>query len=145
MKTLLFPRWCRTVGLILFPIFYLGFHFNITFDFLNVAHLKENETFSFTNFNLTDEFQLAGMLIAIFMVGFSKLKIEDELVSYLRLRSLNLSMYINYFLLLVVVFTINSLEFLMVLAYDIYILPLLYIITFNVQLYILPRFKKDMA
>ncbi len=145
MRTLLFPRWCRMVGLILFPIFYLGFHFNITFDFLNTAKPVVSEAFSFTNYNMTDELQLGGMLIAIFMIAFSRIKIEDELVSYLRLRSLNLSMYINYALLLIGVFTINSFGFLMFLAYDVYALPLLYIIIFNIQLYILPRFKKELA
>lgn len=145
MKTLLFPRWCRTVGLVLFPIFYLGFLFEVNFDFLSIQHLKEDESFAFTDFNWSNEIQLAGMLLSLFMIAFSKLKIEDEWISHLRLRSLNLSMYINYVLLLIGVFTINSIEFLMFLAYDVYALPILYIVIFNIQLYIIPRFKKGLV
>ncbi|MBL7717462.1 MAG: hypothetical protein JNL72_01395 [Flavipsychrobacter sp.] len=85
------------------------------------------------------------MLLSLFMIAFSKLKIEDEWISHLRLRSLNLSMYINYVLLLIGVFTINSIEFLMFLAYDVYALPILYIVIFNIQLYIIPRFKKGLV
>lgn len=143
MKTLLFPRWCRLAGFILLVLaailFEAASEYNFKFAFLDT---KETEGFLTGNNNLTDEVSIAGVILSLFMIGFSKLKIEDEYTKHIRLRSLNLTVYLNYLFILFLVFSVYGIGVLVALAYNIVTIPVLYILIFNFNLYVRPFFSK---
>ena len=143
MKTLLFPRWCRFAGFVLLPLSMVLFEavdqYHFTFSFLDT---KETGGFLTGNDNLTDEVSIAGIILSLFMIGFSKLKTEDEYTKHVRLRSLNLTVYLNYLLILFIIFSVYGIESVMILALNIIILPALYIVILNFNLYIRPRLSK---
>jgi hypothetical protein len=101
----LLPHSFKTVGWVLlipslvFGVFVQHFDFYIEGFDLAVGSDQIFEKPGAKN-NMTNE--LAGVLILIsgFFVAFSKERIEDELVSRMRLESLQWSVYLNYALLL---------------------------------------------
>lgn len=144
MKTLLFPRWCRFAGFVIFPVSLVlclaTLNYGFEFNFLQTSKaVAKTNDLTFNNHNLTDEFSYAGIIIALFMIGFSKLKTEDEYTKHVRLRSLNLTVYLNYLFVLFIIFFVYGFEFLMTIAWGIIAIPVLYIIILNFNLYIRPH------
>jgi hypothetical protein len=103
MKTrFLFPYWCRYLGWLLIvihiPIMVLkkmtvhnnfrGYSTGVNTDLFSPDHLFFIATAVF-------------MAIGLFLVAFSKERIEDEQISQLRLDSLQWAVYFNYLLLIV--------------------------------------------
>lgn len=143
MKTFLFPRWCRVLGYFIFILSL--FTFNKEFKFLNTAPLNASSQYTttdigglFNNNNLTDEISYSLLLLGLFMIGFSKLKREDEYSTSIRLRALNLTVYLTYFLFIISTFVIYGLEYLLSIFLGLFVIPALYIVIFNYQFYIHP-------
>jgi hypothetical protein len=143
MKTFLFPRWCRVLGYFIFILSL--FTFNKEFKFLNTAPLNASNQYTttdigglFNNNNLTDEISYSLLLLGLFMIGFSKLKREDEYSTSIRLRALNLTVYLTYFLFIISTFVIYGLEYLLSIFLGLFVIPALYIVIFNYLFYIHP-------
>ncbi len=145
-NTLLLPRACRLTGIILFPFFLALFiaciYYDFSFLFLNTPHGKGAGLMDFSNNNLTDEVAVSGGIISLFMIAFSKLKREDEYVSYIRLKSLQWGVYANYAIFVLLTCTIYGDGYMNVLYYNIATILVLFILIFNYKLYIKPRFTK---
>jgi cation transport ATPase len=103
MKTrFLFPYWCRYLGWLLIIIHipvmvlkkievgntYKGYNTGVNTGLFSPDHLFFIATAVF-------------MAIGLFLVAFSKEKIEDEQISQLRLDSLQWAIYFNYLLLII--------------------------------------------
>jgi len=108
MKTrFLFPYWCRYLGY----AFILG-HIPATIIFKfykdeNYKALPDDGSL----FNIHHVFFIATALllaIGLFIVAFSKEKIEDEQISQLRLDSLQWAIYLNYLLLVITLILSND-------------------------------------
>ncbi len=116
-------------------------------DFISLQYTKDPQPAAatmdfgggFTNHNLTDEAALAGTLLSLFMIGFSRLKREDEYTIQVRLRALNLTVYLSYILAIGVTFAQYGLSYLLTMAYWIVVIPALYILILNYYLYVHPR------
>jgi len=148
-NTMLLPRICRIIGLVLLPLF-LGrfiahFNYDFSFSFLDMPVNKKMDNLSIGNHNLTDEVAVSGVIIALLMIAFSKLKHEDEYVTYIRLRSLQFGVYANYLIFIVLTFSVYGLNYLSVLSYNVATILILFILIFNFQLYISPRLTKSIA
>src|ERR1019366_2347204 len=109
---LLFPRICRPIGFILLPLSVWLLTSNYEFSFL-----KTPTKFNLSNNNLTDEFSITGIIISLLMIAFSKLKHEDEYVKHIRLQSLQISVYVNYAVFLLMTFMVYGANYLGVLLY----------------------------
>lgn len=147
MKILLFPRFYRYQGIALLML--SGISYGHEFSFLETKprHIAQDEIVDLgtlmTNNNLTDEVAYAGILIGLFMIGFARLKNEDEYTIQIRLRSLNLTFYLSYLAVIVITFLSYGMNYLLLLAEFVVLLRVLYIVILNYNLYVHPRvFRK---
>ena len=140
----LLPNQFKAAGWILFvPTLLLGIAV-VHFQF----HIDGLETQSRSSFldsapynNLTDEVAFTAMLLSCFFIAFSKEKREDEMVSQVRLESLQWSVYVNYILLLIANWFMYDGVFLAVMIYNMFTILFFFIIRFNMVLYVLPALK----
>lgn len=103
--------------------------------FSNDLFKNFRETFSIHPHDIDLTVFLTLSILGCLLVIFSKEKIEDELVSNIRLTSLIWSVLISYMLFLILTMTIYGTTYLLVCIFNIYTIPLVYLIRFNFLLY----------
>ncbi|WP_421825775.1 hypothetical protein [Larkinella sp.] len=158
MKThWLFPNRYRLMGwLLLIPSTILGLlvlYAEFRFGFLDII-LKapeENETGFYTiiwwlsgggdflsgsesSMNLTDELAALGVIIGLLLIAFSKEKVEDEMISQLRLESLQWAVYVNYLILGVLILLVHGGLFFSVMIYNLFTVLIVFIIRFRLAI-----------
>ncbi len=104
--------------------------------------LKESGL-SFADYNLTNEFALAGLVIGLMMIVFAREKIEDEYISLLRLKCWQWSVLISFGILFILNFVFYGPSFYIVLIYNMFTIPLIFIVKFNYSLYRLRREREE--
>jgi len=142
-NNLLIPARYKVLGWILTLTFgILGFFclfYDFKFDFLtsNKAENNINNILSgiFQSNNFTNEIALTGTMIGLLIVVFSKQKIEDEYISLLRLKSLQLSVLISYLILIILNFCFYGLDFFSAIFYNSFTVLVVFIITFQWKLF----------
>ncbi|GAB2700104.1 hypothetical protein GCM10027037_26040 [Mucilaginibacter koreensis] len=82
-----------------------------------------------------DEIQLAGIVLGLLLVAFSKERVEDEHIGQLRLDSLQWAVYVNYAIFIVIIFCSYGLNFLFYTMYNILTLLVFFIIRFRWMIY----------
>jgi hypothetical protein len=104
----LFPYWCRYLGyaLIIAHVPVVIFKQSLGFD-LNNGSVNNDLFNSHHVFFMTTTLLMA---IGLFIVAFSKEKIEDEQISQLRSDSLQWAIYVNYVLLIISLVFTNDTE-----------------------------------
>lgn len=85
--------------------------------------------------NFSDEIASIGLIIGLLLLGFSRLKIEDEMIYRFRLESLQISLYINYSLLILCILMFYDFDFLQVLTYNMFTTLIVFNIRFHWLLY----------
>lgn len=151
MKThFLFPNQLKTLGWILFiPSFIISilssvFEWKID-DYLNVTVFAvyndeifgqdTNHFFQFIKNSITDEILTFCLIVGGLLIGFSKLKNEDEYIAQIRYESLVWATYLNYGLILLFTAFMYGISFLNVLFYNTFTLLLFFIIRFHYMIY----------
>lgn len=156
MKThFLFPNKFKTLGWILFiPAFVITLIISImninventlninVFALANDEIFGQHEFFSVIKNSIVDELLLFGLIIGGVLIGFSKLKIEDEFTSKIRYESLVWATYLNYGLILFFTAFVFGMSYLNVLFYNTFTLLLFFIIRFHYQIYKLNKASK---
>lgn len=128
-------------------IFYLtiptGMYLLFTQDFDDLLKIKvfsifpyewigsKSSGFSWIENGIVDEIFTFIIIFSGIINSFSKEKIEDELISKIRMESLILSLYINYGLLLICTFFIYDLAYMYVLIFNLFLVILLFNLIFN--------------
>lgn len=149
MKTnFLFPNTLKTPSLILLVISFLGLIFVLNFNddeavqlqtkvfaLMNDQDLKGSLYFSWTKNNILDEIVMLTFIISGLLFAFSKEKIEDEMVSKIRLESLVWATYLNYAILAFSIIFIYGLPFLNFMMYNMFTLLVFFIARFHWMLY----------
>lgn len=127
----------------------LVLYFNISFTFLEYqvngkVSFDKGFLFNLELNNFTDEVFGLLLIAGLFMVAFSKEKIEDERIRHLRLESLLWAMLVNtLFLAFSIIFFYNDL-FIWVMTYNIATPLVLFILRFNALMYLERRkLKKE--
>lgn len=95
---------------------------------------------SFFNPDSSMTFSGAGILLGLIIICFSSEKNEDEYISYLRLRSWQLSVLISYSILFVANLLIYGSAFFSFMVYNLLTVLIVFIATFNLSLY---KLKKE--
>jgi hypothetical protein len=108
-------------------------------DFL----LGNNQYFAVTKNGIVDEVLLLCLVIGGILIGFSKLKIEDEFTTKIRYESLVWATYLNYGLILFFTVFLYGLSYLNVLFYNTFTVLLFFIIRFHYSIYKLNKATKD--
>lgn len=157
MKThFLFPNKFKTLGWILFVPCVLVLLSNSLFhleldDYLNVKVVaiyqesigEVSGFFTIITNSITDELLTFGIIVGGILVGFSKLKVEDEMISKIRYESLVWATYLNYGLILFFTLFIYGMPYLNVLFYNMFTLLLFFIIRFHYMIYKLNKTTND--
>lgn len=162
MKThFLFPNKLKTLGWILFiPAFVMSLLISFmdinTQDTLNVkvfALVNEGligeglighlDFFSLIKNSVFDELLLFGLIIGGILIGFSKLKIEDEFTSKIRYESLVWATYLNYGLILFFTLFVYGFPYLNVLFYNTFAMLFFFNIRFHYLIYKLNKTSND--
>ncbi|MGA0559030.1 hypothetical protein ACO2Q8_20400 [Larkinella sp. VNQ87] len=91
-------------------------------------------TNSQNSINLTDEIAAIGVIIGLLLVAFSKEKVEDEMISRLRLEALQWAVYINYIVLGALILLVHGGLFWNVMIYNMFTVLLVFIIRFRLAI-----------
>jgi FlaA1/EpsC-like NDP-sugar epimerase len=105
-----------------------------------VLPLKESVFF---DANLTNELALAGVIIGLMIIVFAREKIEDEYISLMRLKCLQWSVLISFVILFILNFVFYGGSFYIVLIYNMFTIPLIFIAKFNYSMYRLRREREE--
>ncbi len=140
MKTgFLFPHRYRLIGWAVFvPSLVLGLAYlyaDFALEFLTIYEPKTSEVHGWRinnwPINLTDEVAALGVIAGLLMVGFSKEKVEDEMVGRLRLDALQWSVYVNYLILALAILLVHGDRFLDVMVYNLFTVLLVFVVRFR--------------
>ena len=146
MNYLFNNKYKKISGLVFYLTSIIGFYLLITdiiFDLftLNVYSLF-SESFSDLTYGggwiengLGDEIFTTIIIISGLINSFCKEKIEDELISKIRLESLTMSLFISYGLVIISTFLIYNLSYMYVLVFNLFIILILFNLIFSYRLY----------
>jgi len=134
----LFPHWTRYLGWILVfahvPVMVLGKYYDLK------AHRSNDELFNGPHLLFIGTALL--MAVGLFLVAFSRERIEDEQIAQLRLDSLRWAVFVNYIVLIVCLIFFNDTPH--ILLMNLWIPLLFFIIRFQWKLFQNTRLlKKD--
>lgn len=102
-----------------------------------------SDFFAIIKNSILDEILTLGMAVGGILIGFSKIKDEDEMISKIRYESLVWATYLNYGLILFFTIFIYGLPYLNVLFYNMFTLLLFFIIRFHYKIYQLNKTSSD--
>lgn len=139
-KQMLLPHGFKKVGwVILIPTLVLGIlmaidGFNGVPTFIYAGDLSE------TLRRATHNIALIGILLGIVFIACSRERIEDELIGRIRLSALLVALYANTAVVVVSALAVYELTFLYIMVYNLFTLPLLFLVVFRWKLW---RLKKQ--
>jgi len=144
-RSFLLPnRWKIPLLLLLIAsvaLFIAGDQLNFEFSWLSYKSNGQGIN-DISNNNLTDELELTGIIGSLLALCFCAERIEDEYVRSIRLSAWQWSVIINYFFLLLVIWSVYGIAFIGMLFYNVLTPVLIYLVIFYTRLHILPRFGK---
>jgi hypothetical protein len=157
MKThFLFPNQFKKLGWLLFVPSVIGTliisaFYNSTDEYLSITVFSIYQDsigeipgfFKLIKNSILDEILTIGIIVGGILVGFSKLKEEDEMISKIRYESLLWATYLNYAIILFFTLFIFGLPYLNVLFYNMFTLLLFFIIRFHYMIYKLNTANHD--
>lgn len=86
---------------------------------------------------------IIGILCGSLFVACSRERIEDELITHTRLNALLLALYINFAILILAALFVYELDFIDVMCYNLFTLPLLFVALFRGALWRLKKQLRD--
>jgi hypothetical protein len=129
MKTLLFPHRFQKVGWVIFALAAaLGIYICVT---------------GFDTTPTMNNIAIIGITVGGILATCSKEKIEDEMISHIRLNSLLVALYINYAVLIVASLLVYDLDFLQVMIYQMFTILLVFMVVFRCQVWRAKRGADD--
>ncbi|MCB9046179.1 MAG: hypothetical protein H6550_08560 [Chitinophagales bacterium] len=148
MNRLLLPHWFRKTGLALLPfaivLMILAFFYEYDLPFLayNTCH-STKDFLDTSNHNLTDELAVVSLFACLFFLAFSKEKHEDEYLNEVRLKALQISVYINYIVLAVATVTVYGLSYMYVLYGNLFTILVIFILVYYYRVHIKGRLARE--
>jgi hypothetical protein len=122
LHSLLFPYRARYVGWLIFiPAAVLGL-FALYWETFTT-----NSVFSMNFDSFADEIAGVGVIIGLLMIAFSREKVEDEMISRMRLEALQWSVFVNYSILSIAILAVYDGAFFSVMIYNMFTLLLVFI------------------
>lgn len=148
-KNYLFPHHFRVIGWVLAIVAVAGYlwlpeiNFKMPSLYFDTFFDDENES-GFFRMAMANSLSIAMILLTIglLFIGFSKEKVEDEFVQYLRAQSLIWATYVTAILFIVATLLIYGISYIYIPFLVFYVFLILFIIKFKVELY---RFNKGGA
>lgn len=136
----LFPTWMRWLGLVLFLVHLPIIHIWNIYD----IHSDPQDTSMFNTSHLFFILTVVLMVLGLFMIAFSREKIEDEQIYQLRLSSLRWAIFANYLIMIIcLIFTTNKADYKDMLRLNLWVPLVLFIILFRWKMFWLNRSLKE--
>ena len=137
MNYLFDNKYKKISGLVFYLTSIIGLYLLITDMIFDLFTLNVYSLFSESISDLTygggwienglgDEIFTTIIIISGLINSFSKEKIEDELISKIRLESLTMSLFISYSLVIISTFLIYNLSYMYVLVFNLFVILLLF-------------------
>jgi hypothetical protein len=143
---LLFSYKSRFFGLALIishvPVRAIWEQINPNIDESHRLPVNPGDSLLFTNGHIFYIVSTVLVLSGLFLIAFSKEKIEDEQISKLRLDSLQWAIYLNYFLLILSLIFTNGINFIDILRLNIWLPLVFFIIRFRWKIWQLNHLVK---
>ena len=96
---------------------------------------SEPKGFGWIENGLGDEIFTLLIIVSGLINSFSKEKIEDELISRIRLESLSLSLFISYGLIIISTFLVFNINYMYVLVFNLFLIILLFNLILKFRLF----------
>ena len=96
---------------------------------------SERTGFGWIENGLGDEIFTLLIIVSGLINSFSKEKIEDELISRIRLESLSLSLFISFGLIIISTFLVFNINYMYVLVFNLFLIILLFNLTLKFRLF----------
>jgi hypothetical protein len=96
---------------------------------------SERTGFGWIENGLGDEIFTLLIIVSGVINSFSKEKIEDELISRIRLESLSLSLFISFGLIIISTFLVFNINYMIVLVFNLFLIILLFNLIFKFRLF----------
>lgn len=129
--TLLLPNGFKKIGWAIFvPAFLLG---------CSICFFGENFDRWLFRETVMNNIAIIGTVVGALFIGFSREKIEDEMIQHIRLNALMAAMWINYLLLIVVSLSIYNINYLTVMACGMATPLVIFLLVYHFNLYRLNR------
>ena len=96
---------------------------------------SERTGFGWIENGLGDEIFTLLIIVSGLINSFSKEKIEDELISRIRLERLSLSLFISYGLIIIATFLVFNINYMYVLVFNLFLIILLFNLIFKFRLF----------
>jgi hypothetical protein len=96
---------------------------------------SERTGFGWIENGLGDEFFTLLIIVSGLINSFSKEKIEDELISRIRLESLSLSVFISFGLIIISTFLVFDINYMYVLVFNLFLIILLFNLILKFRLF----------
>ena len=129
--TLLLPNGFKKIGWAIFvPAFLLG---------CSICFFGENFDRWLFRETVMNNIAIIGTVVGALFIGFSREKIEDEMIQHIRLNALMAAMWINYLLLIVVSLSIYNINYLTVMACGMGTPLVIFLLVYHFNLYRLNR------
>ena len=146
MNYLFDNKYKKISGLVFYLTSIIGLYLLITDMIFDLFTLNVYSLFSESISDLTygggwienglgDEIFTTIIIVSGLINSFSKEKIEDELISKIRLESLTMSLFISYSLVIISTFLIYNLSYMYVLVFNLFVILLLFNLIFRYRLY----------
>jgi hypothetical protein len=146
MNYLFDNKYKKISGLGFYLTTIIGLYLLITDKILDLFTLNVYSLFSESFSDLTygggwienglgDEIFTTIIIISGLVNSFCKEKIEDELISKIRLESLTISLFVSYGLVMLSTFLIYNLSYMYVLVFNLFIILILFNLIFRYRLY----------
>ena len=101
-----------------------------------MSGLDQNRTgFGWIENGLGDEIFTLLIIVSGLINSFSKEKIEDELISRIRLESLSLSVFISFGLIIISTFLVFNINYMYVLVFNLFLIILLFNLILKFRLF----------
>lgn len=138
MNYLFNNKWKRISGWIFYLTILVGMYLLFTDSFEGLLKIQ---VFSLLDFRwiengFVDEILTFVIIVSGIIHSFCKEKIEDELISKIRIDSLVLSLYINYGVLVLFNFFVYELNYIYVMIFHLFTILILFNLIFRYKLYI---------
>ena len=138
MNYLFNNKWKRISGWIFYLTIPVGMYLLFTDSFEGLLKIQ---VFSLLDFRwiengFIDEILTFVIIVSGIIHSFCKEKIEDELISKIRIDSLVLSLYINYGVLVLFNFFVYELNYIYVMIFHLFTILILFNLIFRYKLYI---------
>lgn len=142
MKTnWLFPHPYRTIGWIILSLLggllAISYAFEIEIDLpleVDISQTWLQKLYKTSSLNFSDELLMISIIIGLVFIAFAREKLEDEMISRLRLTSLQWSLYIYYAALALAIIFVHGLDFYDVMLYSMFMVLIVFIIRFRLLL-----------